>query len=152
MIKQLINTGTKTALITGILMFGISAYGQTSVKSSNPVPSADVLGNPQSSDGTTLKGKSGKPNAAIVYDGKLKVKLIKQDSKIEVQLSFDGNEAKKGNLKIYNSISQLAGEFEINLKKSPEYHSLFLAEYSDGDYILKLTTAGGVHFSRLTIK
>ena len=89
---------------------------------------------------------------SISDDQNIVVKATKQDWKVEVQISYDGDEGQKGKLIIYNSQKQLINEFEIELKKSPEFITLNLAEFSAGTYTVELITVNGKHTSNLIIK
>ena len=90
--------------------------------------------------------------AVVTDDTQLKLKLNKEDWKINVQVSFNGNEGNKGKLKVYNSSKELVTEFDIELKKSPEYYSVNLDEFANDTYTFELTTGSGVHTSYLIIK
>ena len=92
------------------------------------------------------------PSSFANDDGNIKIKAIKEDWKVEVQISYDGDEGQKGKLIIYNSQKQLINEFEIELKKSPEFITLNLAEFSAGTYTVELITVNGKHTSNLIIK
>ncbi|MEI6487532.1 MAG: hypothetical protein WCP52_01145 [Bacteroidota bacterium] len=122
-------------LIIG-LVIGFATVSKAQIKVSSSNPTAEELG-----EGKWL----------VNNDKKLNAEMIKTDSKQEIRVSFAGNEGPKGNLKIYNSIHQLITEYTIELKKAPEYYSIYVAEFSDGEFTLRLTTDKGMHTTQLTI-
>ena len=85
-------------------------------------------------------------------DGMLQLKLFKDSWKIDIHASFSGNEGNSGKLKVYNERKEFIHEFDIELKKAPEYYNVNLNEFSNGTYIFELTTSAGTHTTTLTIK
>ena len=92
------------------------------------------------------------PSSFTSDDENIKIKAKKEDWKVEVQISYDGDEGQKGKLRIYNSQQQLINEFEIELMKSPGYYSLNLSEFAVDNYTIELITEKGIHTSHLIIK
>ena len=133
--KNVTKQPAKWVLIIG-LVIGSSVITNAQVKVSSNNPTAEELG-----EGKWL----------VNNDKKLSAEVITTDSKLEIRVSFAGNEVCKGKLKIFNSVHQSITEYEIELKRSPEYYSIYVAEYAEGEYTLRLTTGKEIHTTQLTI-
>ena len=86
-------------------------------------------------------------------DPNLKLSFTKQDWKIDMFVSYNGDEGKTGKLIIFNSKGQFVTEFDVLLKKSPDFFAINLNEYGNDTYKIELTTESGkTHVSHLEIK
>ena len=91
-------------------------------------------------------------NSLLVSDDpNLVLNATKDGSRVNLQVSFNGNEGTTGTLKILNGSNELLREFQINLKQSPNNESINLSEYDSGTYTCILVTSSGTHISHFTI-
>ena len=91
-------------------------------------------------------------NSLLVSDDpNLVLNATKDGSRVNLQVSFNGNEGITGTLKILNGSNELLREFQINLKQSPNNESINLSEYDSGTYTCILVTSSGTHISHFTI-
>ena len=91
-------------------------------------------------------------STTIATDSVLQVQVIKlSSSKMNAQVSFNGNEGTTGKMKIYNSSHQLVIQFTIDLKHAPLFTKINLNEFAPGTYTFELTTSMGVHTSTILI-
>ena len=87
-----------------------------------------------------------------IDDTRIITKVIKDDWKIDLQISFNAKEGKEGKVRIINSLKQVVAEFDIELKSSPDYYNINLNEYGNDNYLLELITPIGKHQTHFVIK
>jgi hypothetical protein len=82
----------------------------------------------------------------------LVLNLVTANSKKLVQVSFNGDEGMHGTLKIFNSLNEKVGEFNLELIAFPNYATVDITSLSTGKYKAELSTRTAIHTSDLIIK